>query len=391
MIENKYKITHFIWSLEIGGAEMLLYNLLSKTDKNSFTSEVIVMKEAGPVGAMIKKLDVPVLSMGSRRGIQLLTAYSKLIVRLKRNPPDLIQTWMYVSDIAGLTAAKFAGAGTPVVWSAHNPASGPQNENVIAANSIKICAKLAKSRHAPSKIICCSTTTKRMHIAQGYPNNDKMIVIDNGVDTERFKPDAEARGALRKEIGVGDGDLLIGMVARYHPQKDHANFLRAASILIKKEPNAYFLLCGDQIDSDNDELAAMIKAGGLKDRCRLLGVRMDTPAIQASLDIGCLSSIGESFPLAIAEAMSCGVPCVATDAPDGALAHLIGDTGITASPGDSVALSQAWLRLIEMGVNERQNLGTAARERIVNNFSLKFTVDKYENTYRNVIENIRIH
>src|SRR5262249_13490671 len=149
--------------------------------------------------------------------------------------------------------------------------------------------------------------------------SERMTVIPNGFDTDRFHPSTEAKADVRRELGVAPGAPLIGLVARYDPFKDHANFLRAAAIVAARLPPARFRVCADRVDWGNAALTGPIANLGLQDRCYLLGPRRDVPRVLAALDLLVSSSASEAFPLTIGEAMACGVPCVATDVGDSAL------------------------------------------------------------------------
>jgi glycosyltransferase involved in cell wall biosynthesis len=177
---------------------------------------------------------------------------------------------------------------------------------------------------------------------------------------------------------------MIGMVARFHPQKDFHNFIEAASIFSGKNRRAQFLLCGKDADWENTKLVNWLAENGLKDRFILTGQREDVPNILNGLDIFSLSSFSEAFPLTIGEAMACGVPCVATDVGDSA--YLIGDTGIIVPPRDPRALSDGWEKILGMSIRERQALGERARRRIQQNFSIEQITQRYEMLYKQVSE-----
>ena len=169
------------------------------------------------------------------------------------------------------------------------------------------------------------------------------------------------------------------MVARYDPLKDHATFLRAAGLLHKELPGVHFLLCGDKVDNRNAALVEQINALDLSNVCHLLGPRRDVPRIFAALDIATSSSISEAFPLAIGEAMSCGVPCVATDVGDSAL--MIGTTGKIVPPNDPAALAAGWKELLALDGGARARVGAASRRRVRELFDLGAVTRRYESLY----------
>jgi glycosyltransferase involved in cell wall biosynthesis len=163
--------------------------------------------------------------------------------------------------------------------------------------------------------------------------------------------------------------------------KDHANFLRAAGLLAQQYPKAHFLLAGRELDDTNRTLRELILELGIEGHTHLLGERTDIERLVAALDIFCLSSAyGESFPVIVAEAMSCGVPCVVTDVGDSA--WMLNHTGRVVPPRDAKALAAACAELLELEPSGREALGLAARKRVVERFSLATVVAEYEALYQ---------
>jgi glycosyltransferase involved in cell wall biosynthesis len=129
----------------------------------------------------------------------------------------------------------------------------------------------------PAKIICCSEASKRIHAELGY-DIKKMVVIPNGVDVNAFKPDAEARSSVRKELGIAPDAPFIGLIARFNLQKDHENFFKAAKALLERKPGVYFALCGEEVTPQNDTLSNWLKETGIARNVFLLGRRDDIRA-----------------------------------------------------------------------------------------------------------------
>lgn len=370
------KITHIITGLDTGGAETMLYRLLLHTDRKAFESRVISLTDVGPVGEKIRALGVPVEGLGMRRGVPNPLGILRLARRLGLHPPDVVQTWMYQADLIGGLAARLAG-GFPVAWGIHSSHLDPRIVKRLKIWTVRACA--LSSRWLPKRIVSCSEASREVHAELGYVA-EKMLVILNGSDLTAFKPDPEARLSVREELGILEGEPLIGLVARFDPPKDHHNFVRAAALLHHRLSEAHFILCGDGITWKNPELAGWIEAAGIQARCHLLGRRQDIPRLTAALDVASSSSsYGEAWPLVIGEAMACRVPCVVTDVGDSAL--IVGETGRVVSPRNPEALADAWYELLTMGWDERARLGLAARRRVEEHFSLSNAVAKYEVLY----------
>jgi len=202
-----------------------------------------------------------------------------------------------------------------------------------------------------------------------------MVVIPNGSDLEGFKRDSRGRKSIREELHIPEDAPVIGLVARFDPQKDHHNFVQAAKLLHKKRPDVRFVLCGHHVNWENKDLTRWIDEAGIRNRVHLLGRRDDIAQLTSAFDIASLSSYGEAFPNVIGEAMSCEVPCVVTDVGDSA--RIVADTGLVVPPRNPTALAEAWGRMFDLGREQLAQMGLAARQRINDHFNLPQTVDRY--------------
>jgi glycosyltransferase involved in cell wall biosynthesis len=365
------KVVHVITALKTGGAEVMLLRLLQQLQGTGYDPYVVGLAGPGEVSDQISALGVPVSALGGRRGVPDPSAVVNVARILRRVRPDVVQTWMYHSDLVGGLAARVAG-NPPVAWGLHHSNLSPEFNKRSTLMTVRACARL--SSRLPSAIVCCAESTKRLHAEFGY-DDAKMLVIPNGFDLEAFRPDPEARLTIRRELGLPDSALLMGMLARFHPYKDHRTFVRAAGLLRARHDDVHFVLCGSNLTWENAELVKWIDEAGVRDRMFLLGRRRDVRVIQASLDVACLSSSCEAMPLSVGEAMASGVPCAVTDVGDAAL--LVGDTGRVAPPGDPAALADAAFALLSLRPEERVRLGAAARRRIEERYSLPLIARRY--------------
>jgi glycosyltransferase involved in cell wall biosynthesis len=236
-------------------------------------------------------------------------------------------------------------------------------------------AILSRFSARPEMVIINSLAGRRFHERIGY-HPRRWEYIPNGYDTQLMRPDETARSRLRAALGIDASAIVIGMPARYHPMKDHAGFLAAARQAAAR-PDIVFVLLGTGIEPGNPDLVRAIEAQGLMPRLRLLGERADMSAVYPALDIATLSSaFGEGFPNVLAEAMACGVPCVATDSGDSA--EILGECGVIVPPRDPPALAEGWQRMIALGPDGRRALGARARARIVENYDLDRVVPRFE-------------
>jgi len=375
-----YKILHISTSLGMGGAETSLYNLLKNIDRSEFDVQVLSLGSDQPLGDQIRSLDIPVESLRMRPGVPDPMAFARLTRYLRAVKPNLVQSWLYHADLMAALAARLAG-NPPVVWGVHYVPGELSKLKSLTRLIIRLNAFL--SHRLPTMIVCDAETARQAHTRLGY-SQERMVVIPNGFDLEMYQPVPEAHHRICAELGVPAATPLIGMAARFHPDKDHRNFIRAAAVLHGQMPDVHYLLWGRDIDGHNKVLVNWIDSENLSGKVHLLGFRDDTPMLTAALDVASLSSSGEAFPLALGEAMACGVPCAATDVGD--IAEMIGDVGRVVPPRDSSALAQAWLELLRMPVEERRRLGESGRRKIMERYEIRQTAAKYARLYRDIIE-----
>lgn len=371
---------HIISDLNVGGAEVVLCNLLSALDRERFAPAVISLMDRGPLRARLEALGIPVYSPRMKSGWPSPAAWRRFLRLVRELKPDLLQGWMYHSNLAATLAQKALRLNAPVVWSVHYTLANLPRERRLTAFVIRLGAKF--SRRA-NRIIFVSRTSQQQHAALGY-DVSRSCVLPNGVNTQEFQPSPEARRAVRSELGLAEDAPLVGHIGRFHPMKDHANFLRAAALTAQQRPDAHFLLAGRRVDGQNTDLRQIIGELNLTGRAHLLGERHDVPRLAAALDVFALSSAyGESFPNIIGEAMACGVPCVVTDVGDAA--WIVGETGASIQPQDPAALAAKCLFYLNLPAPQRAAAGLAARRRVCELFALDSVTRQYAQLYEDVL------
>ena len=367
------KIVHVITGLNTGGAETALCRLLESLPRTSFQHAVVALGPEAALSGHIRDL-ADLHHLGMRAGRMMPADLLKLRRLLRRAQPDVIQGWMYHANFMAMLAG--IGLGVPVVWGIRQSLYGIEREKRGTRWVIRLCAQ---SSHRPARIVYNSAVSRAQHANFGF-HDAHALVIPNGFDTKAFTPDAHARSKIRRELCVPPEALAIGLIARVHPMKDHANFLRAAAQFGANNPNAVFILVGDGTDDRNSQLARLVDELQLRDKVRLCGRRTDVAAMNNGLDIASSSSsFGEAFPNAIGEAMACSTPCVATDVGD--VRDIIGETGVVVPPRDPIALSEGWGRLAALSMVSRRELGQRARQRIIDRYSLAANAHQYAELY----------
>jgi len=362
------KIIHIITDLDTGGAEIMLYKLLSSLHNEALNSTVISLMGQGKITERIEALGVKVeildLGQGERPSWQTI---KKLRQIMKAFNPDIVQGWMYHGNIAATVAVFLFDPmciKVKLFWNVRQTLYDINSEKIQTRWLIVLGRWLS---FFPHSIIYNSSLSVEQHCNVGY-SVKKTKIIPNGFDLQKFRPDKNRRQQLREELRVAESVLLVGHISRLHPMKDHATLLRAIERVadgLSDKQEVLFLLIGHGVTSELSKNPAI----------RFLGERVDVPRIMSALDIVVSSSAwGEGFPNVIGEAMASEVPCVVTDVGDSA--YIVGKYGRVCSVGDDQCIASSLLQLIE-NTQERKTAGKQARKRIKENYSM----DKIKKEY----------
>jgi glycosyltransferase involved in cell wall biosynthesis len=389
--DGRIVILHLITTLYFGGAEMMLFKLLSNIDNERFKNHVICLKGMGAIGEKILRQKVPVHVLNMPSGRPTVSGMYKLWRLLRSIRPDVLQTWLYHADLLGLIFGTLAGI-EHICWNIRCSDIDLSKYPLTTRITLKLCVLVA---FFPKVIVTNSLSGRNFHRKLGYKAK-RWEVVPNGFDLERFKPNEQAKRRLLKELEIEEYGkkrkerrpvnerIIIGYVARYHPMKDHVTFIHAARTLLQKNGNVHFVLIGRNVDWKNNLLSKDIPHD-VRGNFHLLGERDDIEKIMPGLDIACSVSFGEGFPNVVGEAMASGVPCVVTDVGDSAF--VIGNTGLVVPPNDPETLANAWEKLIKSGRGKRSELGKAARNRVMDHFELSYIAKKYERLYSDLVNN----
>lgn len=382
MTGRPLKIVFVITNLGTGGAELMLLKLLQNIDRRRFDPTVISLMGLGDVGPKIRAVGIPLHALHMSSGLLSLVKFIRLFFLFIRIKPDLVHSWMYHADLLAGLAARLSGCRN-VFWSIRQSNLSPSANKPSTLFVIKACAVL--SRWLPSRIISCSKRACETHIAIGYPM-DKIQVIPNGFELSRFLPNESFRFDVRRELGLHFNSQLVGLIARFDPQKNHFGFLEAAKKIHQKIPNVHFLLAGSGVTASNLALVETIRKSNLVERMHLLGRREDIPRLMASLDVLVSSSHGEAFPNVLGEAMACGVPCVVTDVGDSA--EIVGKSGCVVPADDMLGLSEGVVEMLRLSSEDRITLSIEARQRVYSEYEIRNITRLYEASYFKAVEEI---
>lgn len=377
---DRLRIAHVITGLGAGGTPVMLHKVLAAQQDSAIDSYVIGLIQDGPIADKIRTLGIPVVSLGMRPGIPDPRALWRLAGELRRFRPDLIQSWLYHSDLMASLVARWVGS-PPVVWNLRHATLDPQHDSRSTLYTARACAWM--STRSPAKILVNTVSGQHVHAAYGY-DDSRMVVVPNGFDLERYRPSDSARADLRQQLSLPDDAPLIGLVARFSELKGQRLFIEAMTQVATQIPAAHFVMCGTNIHSSNPQLMEWITSSGIASRFHLLGERLDVERVHAALDIEVSASVSEAFSNSIGEALCCGVPCVVTDVGDSA--WLVDDAGWVVPSQDSVAMSNACIQLLNLPGDQRQSLRVRSRQRMEQNFDISVIARQYEQIWREVMQ-----
>jgi len=377
---KKTRVFHLVNDLGYGGAQVLLKRLSIGLKQKGFEQcvvSVLPLEKIGKLAPEFENAGIPVFSLGVSGPISGLRGVVRFAAMIREQQPNLIQTWLFHSALIGELAALLSMRDTKTLWSIHHTLLGKESSKFATRAVHRVLAWI--SPVMPQKIIYCSKAGLDLHHDCGF-DRSKSELIFNGTDTNTYRPDPEAKAALRSELGIPANAPLIGMAGRYHPQKDFPNLLRAFAIVQQAVPDAHLLACGPEVSRDTVALRELADACPSPGQVHLIGPRRDMAAIYPAFTLGALSSCeGEAFPLVLGEAMACEVPCIATDVGDSAL--IIGDTGRVVPPRNPEALAAEMILLLKLSENELKELGKAARQRVRRNFALDTYINAHASLY----------
>lgn len=356
--------------LEYGGAERQLIFLAKGLRQAGLSVRVATFYPGGPLRKDLEAAGVPIVSLRKRRRWHVLGFVRGVKRVVKEVRPDILHGYLSTANILAVFLKLFM-PGMRIVW-------GVRASNVELAqygwlHQVQFLIECRLSRFA-DLVIANSQAGRDYAVAHGFPP-EKMVVINNGIDVERFRPDLEARNRLRKEWGIAEAEKLIGLVGRLDPMKGHQTFLEAAALLGRDREDIRFICVG----------GGPLQQSGLQEFCGRLGMNKrliwidssdDMVGIYNAMDIvTSSSSFGEGFSNVIGEAMACGVSCVVSNVGDSAL--IVGNTGEVVKPNNPNELAVGWTNMLKR-LRREPALGVQARGRIVEHFRLEFLVEKTE-------------
>jgi len=359
------KVVFLIRTLDCAGAERQLVVLAKGLHARGHEVVVVPFYSGGPLEQELLEAGVRIRPLQKRGRWDLFPFLLRLARVMREERPEVLHS--YLTDLVTVVLKPWFPS-TKIVWGIRSSNMDLSRYDWFMRISCKLTFRLSRFADA---VIANSRAGRDYHIAHGYPS-EKVVVIPNGIDTERFRPDSEARRHVRSEWGIQNHEQVIGIVGRLDPMKDHPTFFQAASLLAQERNHLRFVCVGAGPVEYRDSLHQLTQSLKLTEHVIWSGERSDMPAVFNALDLLVSSSITEGFSNVIAEAMTCGVTCVVTNVGDSA--WLVGDAGEIVPPHDPVVLKNAMGKLLD----RRPHTPVQIRRRIVEQFSVETLVDDTE-------------
>lgn len=313
--------------------------------------------------------DVTVHLLNKRGRWDVLGFLWRLVRVVRRQQPDVLYGYLTVCNLLTSFLRLFTPK-TRCVWGVRTANLKLEYYDWLARGLSFIEMRLTR---LASLVLVNSHAGQRQLLAEGVAE-EKIVVIPNGIDTDRFHPDSQARARTRAQWNVRDDEILIGLVGRVDPIKEHSVFLTAAHQFSQICPHARFVCVGESVrQSYRESLDQRIAALGLQERVIWAGTQYDMLGAYNALDILTNASSSEGFSNVIGEAMACGTPCVVTDVGDSAL--IVGTRGVIVAANDATALMEGWEDCWRQNGRE---VAVLARQRIIESFSAQALVVRTE-------------
>ena len=357
----------------------MLYKLLKDMNQTLFYNEVISLTGLGSIGRKLRGLGFKVTAYGhEERGTVSYDAVEAFFL-LRKSRPDLVQTWMYHSDLIGGIVARLCGIEN-LCWNIRHCNLDKGKNKFLTLLTAKACAIL--SGLIPSRIICNSHAGKRTHSDFGYVDQ-KIQVIPNCFDLSDFFPDAKIRNQVRKTLRIDRDTFVFGHAGRYDAQKNHEGLFRSFAFVVERYPDALLVCCGKGVSSENRKIIDQIQSLNLCENVSSSRIKKGCLEVLNAFDLLVSSSVGEGFSNAIGEAMAVELPCVVTDVGDSA--RVVGSTGWVVDPDCHESLAEAMTLAMDAPREELRKRGRRARRRMGEIFSVEAIISSFEQLYLKLI------
>lgn len=365
MLQDRKVILQLIETSGIGGAETVLLELCRRLDCDRFVPLAVLLRE-GWLSEQLRAAGVEVLMIENRNSYDL-DCLRQIINIIRERKVDIIHSHEFMMNVYGAAAALLTGRKNIMTIHGKNYYS----DNLRRRLAYRLASRIS------SRVVAVSHDLRHFLTDTIGMRNDKVTVIHNGVDIDRFRdnPGADIDPAAPDLNGA----TVVGTIGNPYPVKGHLYLLQAAAIVLQQFPQTLFAIAGKNTPYMSDLLQEASRLGIENNIC-FLGFQENIPALLRMFDIFVLSSLQETFSLATVEAMAAGKPVVVTRC--GGPEEIVTDgfTGLLVPVKDPEALAEQILKLLQDKATA-QRLAEAGQQHVAAQFSLQAMVSSYESLY----------
>lgn len=364
------RVLFLVRSLGRGGAERQVVELAAGMRSRGCAAKVFSFYGEGELDGDLRAKGVNVEALGKRSRWDVARFMWRLRRRMREERPDVVYSVLPVPNIAAAIAC-FGLDDIKLVWGIRSCELDLSLYDWLT----RITYKAEQQFSRLADLVIVNSSAGQNAIRQAKWDAKRVLTIPNGIDTDYFVPNRAERARLRDEWGIAAAEVVVGIVARLDPVKDHTTFLRAAALLSNaKDGTEWRFVCvGSGPEEYAQELKRLAQDLQIEGRVAWLGGRHDVASVYNALDLVCLASSSEGFPNVLAEAMACGVRCVSTDVGDARV--IIDGFGCLVPPGDHFAFASAIRAALYKKERESASAPNERREHIVARFSMESLVD----------------
>lgn len=380
----KISVLHIITRLIVGGAQENTLYTAALLDKNSFYVDVLTGPQTGPEGSLIedaysRKLRLIIENNLVReiRPIKDLSAFIRLFLFMRRNKYTIVHTHSSKAGILGRWAAWLAGV--PIIihtvhgWGFHDYQNAWLKKSYILAERLTLLIT--------DKLIAVAKKDIEKGVSAGIGSKSDYALIRSGIELDFYRNSKKTSKQVRCELGIPEHAKVIGTVTRLSPQKSPLTFVKTAISVIKRIPDAYFVMVGD--GPLRHQIEDTLQKADIADHVILTGVRRDVPELLHSFDLFLLTSLWEGLPRVIPQAMAAGVPVIASKVDGSAEIIKHNVNGLLVEPNDVESISDEITELLNSPHSTpRLNALKANAFKGLDDYSVFSMVDKITNLYQ---------
>lgn len=365
------RVLFVITGLAYGGAEIQLVNVAGRLKERGWKIYVVSMLPPQAFTEELGAAGIELVTLNMRRGVPDPRSLFRLANIVRRLQPHIVHSHMVHANLLARITRLLAPAPV-LICTAHNTYEGGRHREVFYRLTDPLCDLTTQ----------VSSAGLERYVSVGAVPSNKIRYIPNGIDTEKFKPNPEARQRIRDKFGLGSSFVWLA-VGRFDVQKDYPNLLNAFARVTREFSNVRLIIAGDgPLRSD---MEALTKTLGIDRNTSFLGICHNVSELMNAADAFVLSSRWEGFGIVIIEAMACQLPVVATDS--GGPGEILneGRLGLLVPVGDYEKLANAMIKVMNLPEAEREAMGQAGRAHVEGNFSLDRVVDRWEELYTELL------